>query len=228
MTSPKAACSDSFLSYVRPMTRVALLTRFLAWSLVLFASAVSIAWGHEPAPVGTKTKPVALATPSGLVSRVADRSVILHWEPVTAAGLAGYQVSRASSEAGPAEHHGVTVLDNHFVDFEVENNATYHYQVRTVDTAGRESPAAALHATPRVLDDAAFLDLVQHTAFDYFWYETNPHNGLVRDRSGAALSSIAAVGFGLSALTVLVPHAAASPNHTRTQPADCPGRRSVR
>ena len=39
--------------------------------------------------------------------------------------------------------------------------------------------------------------------FDYFWYETNPANGLIKDRSSdPSLSSIAAVGFGLSALTV--------------------------
>jgi hypothetical protein len=54
-----------------------------------------------------------------------------------------------------------------------------------------------------VLDDEAFLDLVQRTAFDYFWHEANPQNGLIKDRSSnASLSSIAAVGFGLSALTV--------------------------
>jgi hypothetical protein len=54
-----------------------------------------------------------------------------------------------------------------------------------------------------MLKDEAFLDLVQHTAFDYFWYEANPQNGLIKDRSSdTSVSSIAAVGFGLSALTV--------------------------
>jgi hypothetical protein len=76
--------------------------------------------------------------------------------------------------------------------------------VRAVDTAGRESQdSATISATPQVLDDEAFLDLVQRTAFDYFWYETNPENGLIKDRSNdPSRSSIAAVGFGLSALTV--------------------------
>jgi len=46
--------------------------------------------------------------------------------------------------------------------------------VRAVDTAGREShDSAMLNATPHVLPDEAFLDLVQRTAFDYFWYEAN-------------------------------------------------------
>jgi len=44
---------------------------------------------------------------------------------------------------------------------------------------------------------------VKQAAVDYFWYEANPENGLIRDRStkGSA-ASLAAVGFGLSALTV--------------------------
>ncbi len=58
-------------------------------------------------------------------------------------------------------------------------------------------------ALPDSLDDEAFINFVEATAFDYFWYEANPKNGLIKDRSttGSA-SSIAAVGFGLSALTV--------------------------
>jgi hypothetical protein len=140
----------------------------------------------------------------GLVKRVGDRSVILHWDPIVDAGLAGYHVYRGPSATGPFKQHSATLPGNHFVDFEVENDATYHYQVRAVDTDGQEShDAATISATPRVQNDAAFLDLVQRTAFDYFWYETNPENGLVKDRSSdPSLSSIAAVGFGLSALTV--------------------------
>ncbi|NNE34474.1 MAG: T9SS type A sorting domain-containing protein, partial [Rhodothermales bacterium] len=53
-------------------------------------------------------------------------------------------------------------------------------------------------------DDIAFIDEYQRLAFDYFWIEANPQNGLVKDRSRAtsSVSSIAAVGFGLSAYTV--------------------------
>jgi hypothetical protein len=83
---------------------------------------------------------------------------------------------------------------------------TYRYRVRAVDTSGRESPdSATISATPQLLDDEAFLDLVQRTGFDYFWYESNPANGLIKDRSSdPSLSSIAAVGFGLSSLTVAI------------------------
>jgi hypothetical protein len=52
-----------------------------------------------------------------------------------------------------------------------------------------------------------FLDYVQQTCFDYFWYEANPANGLVPDRSAnGSVCSIASVGFGLSAITIAVDH----------------------
>jgi hypothetical protein len=140
----------------------------------------------------------------GLVQRIGDRSVILHWDPVVDSGLAGYHVYRAPAATGLFEQHSGTLPTNHFVDFEVENQSTYRYRVRAVDTAGRESrDSATISAIPHVLDDVAFLDLVQRTAFDYFWYEANLANGLIKDRSRNLFpSSIAAVGFGLSSLTV--------------------------
>ncbi|MEX2089533.1 MAG: glucoamylase family protein [Bacteroidota bacterium] len=53
------------------------------------------------------------------------------------------------------------------------------------------------------LSTERLLDTLQYTAFRYFWNEANPANGLVKDRSApGAPASIAAVGFGLSALTI--------------------------
>src|SRR5215475_13891156 len=180
------------------------LTCCLALTFMLFALTVAAAWGQDPAGTITKTQDAAMAVPMGLVTRVGDRSVILHWDPVVDSGLAGYRVYRAPSAAKPFERHSVILPTNHFIDFDVENGATYHYSVRTVDITGGEShDSATISATPQVLNDEAFLDLVQRTAFDYFWYETNSQNGLIKDRSSdPSRSSIAAVGFGLSALTV--------------------------
>jgi hypothetical protein len=190
--------------YVQPLKRMVWLTHCLAWSLALFACTVGAAWGQDPSGVMAKTADAPLVVPMGLVSRVGDRSVILHWDPVVDARLAGYHVYRIPSPTGPVAPHAVTLPTNHFVDVAVENGTTYSYRVRAVDTAGRESPdSATIRATPHLLDDAAFLDLMQHTAFDYFWYEANPANGLINDRSSdPSVSSIAAVGFGLSALMV--------------------------
>lgn len=54
-------------------------------------------------------------------------------------------------------------------------------------------------------EDAAFLDRLERASFDYFWHEANPANGLVKDRSTPdSTCSIAATGFGLSAILVAI------------------------
>jgi len=55
--------------------------------------------------------------------------------------------------------------------------------------------------------DGDFLELLQASAFNYFWSEANPTNGLVRDRSTpTSFCSIAAVGFGLTAIGIGIDH----------------------
>jgi hypothetical protein len=61
---------------------------------------------------------------------------------------------------------------------------------------------AALDAQPppRVQSDEELLEHIERGAFEYFRLESNPANGLIRDRSTPrSKCSIAAVGFGLSA-----------------------------
>lgn len=55
---------------------------------------------------------------------------------------------------------------------------------------------------------AALLDTLQHSAFNFFWIEANPTNGLIRDRNapGSTFASIASVGFGLSAIPIGIDH----------------------
>ncbi|MCM8779464.1 MAG: hypothetical protein NC834_06780, partial [Candidatus Omnitrophica bacterium] len=58
------------------------------------------------------------------------------------------------------------------------------------------------------LEDDKFLELVQRKAFEFFWYEANPENGLVKDRANNfasddyKISSVASVGFGLTAICI--------------------------
>lgn len=68
--------------------------------------------------------------------------------------------------------------------------------------------ALCLRATPaRAIATEALLDTLQHSAFDYFWNEANPANGLVKDRNTAqSVCSIASTGFGLSAVCIGVDH----------------------
>jgi hypothetical protein len=56
--------------------------------------------------------------------------------------------------------------------------------------------------------DAALLDELEQASFEYFWHEADPVSGQVRDRAPAdgggtgTMSSIAATGFGLTALCI--------------------------
>ena len=56
--------------------------------------------------------------------------------------------------------------------------------------------------------DSALLDDLERVSFDYFWNESDPNTGLVRDRALAdggdkrLMGSIAATGFGLTALCI--------------------------
>jgi len=66
----------------------------------------------------------------------------------------------------------------------------------------------ALAAPAAAQSTAALLDTLQHSAFNFFWNEANPANGLIRDRNqpGSLFASIASVGFGLSAIPIGVDH----------------------
>ena len=67
----------------------------------------------------------------------------------------------------------------------------------TVATAPVASLAPAAKALPPLFED------LERRSFDYFWELGNPANGLVPDRwPSKSFSSIAAVGFGLTAYGV--------------------------
>jgi hypothetical protein len=65
------------------------------------------------------------------------------------------------------------------------------------------SGPAAPGATPPPAAQEAFLDTLQERTFRWFWETTNPQNGLVPDRwPTPSFSSVASVGFGLTAYAV--------------------------
>lgn len=70
--------------------------------------------------------------------------------------------------------------------------------------------AGAVFAAPaagQALTTPALLDTLQRTAFDFFWNEANPDNGLIKDRSAYwSPCSIAATGFGLTAICIGIDH----------------------
>ncbi len=156
---------------------------------------------------------LAIQAPSGLVSRAGDQSVVLHWDRNTEANLAGYRVYRSTTgDGGPFTLQNATLLTTPgFCDLtsKVINGQTNFYYVTAVDTGAQESlPSATLGALPHAFaSDDEFLEYVQQTSFDYFWYLANPANGLVPDRTATGSAcSIAAVGFGLTAIGIGVDH----------------------
>src|SRR5437763_1932986 len=74
----------------------------------------------------------------------------------------------------------------------------------TVSPSPGPSPARAYVATAR---ESAFLDTLSRRTFDFFWETTNPRNGLTPDRwPTKSFSSVAAVGFALTAYPIGVEH----------------------
>jgi len=155
---------------------------------------------------------VAITPPTGLVSRTGDRSIVLHWDKSGDANLAGYRVYRSSSSGGPFVVQSPNpVTSPGFCDLTVNvvNGQTNFYQVTAFTTTAQESlPSATLAAVPHVFaNDDEFLEYVQQTSFDYFWYLANPSNGLIVDRSTpTSPCSIAAVGFGLTSIGIGIDH----------------------
>jgi hypothetical protein len=153
---------------------------------------------------------LAIQPPTGFVSRTGDQSVVLHWEPVRESNLAGYRIYRSLSRDGSFALQNSSLVKNPgFCDLDVTNGQSYYYQVAAVTRASEESsPSTALEAFPHVFaGDDEFLEYVQQTSFDYFWYGANPTNGLIADRfPTVAPCSIAAVGFGLTAIGIGIDH----------------------
>jgi hypothetical protein len=156
---------------------------------------------------------LAIQAPTGVIGLAGDQSVVLHWDRSTDASLAGYHVYRSTTGAGgPFSLLNTSLLTGPgYCDLssKVFNGQTNFYYATAVDISSHESlPSVTLGALPHVFaSDDEFLDYVQQTCFDYFWYGANPANGLVPDRSATGSAcSIAAVGFGLTATGIAADH----------------------
>ncbi len=145
-----------------------------------------------------------------LVAYAGDQCTMLHWDRSHDANLLGYAVYRASSPAGPYAKVNVgTLASPGFADLAVTNGSAFSYVVRGVSTKPAEGPDSdTLTVTPRAFTtDNDFLDFLERASFAFFWYESNPDNGLIKDRStSTSASSIASVGFGLSSICIGVDH----------------------
>jgi hypothetical protein len=155
----------------------------------------------------------AVQAPVGLVSRTGDQSIVLHWDKGTDLDVSGYRVYRVLTNGGAFVllNPATLLASPGYCDLSASaiNGHTNYYYVTAVTTASQESqPSGVLAAAPHTFaDDDEFLDYLQQVSFDYFWYLGNPSNGLVPDRTATGSAcSIAAVGFGLSAIAVGIDH----------------------
>src|SRR5215510_870833 len=105
--------------YVPPMKCVMLLSRCLVLCLMLLTCTLGVAWRQGTLGIIMTTKDATLAVPTGLVKRVGDRSIVLHWDPIVDSHLAGYHVYRAPSATGPLAQPRGILPTNHFLDFDV-------------------------------------------------------------------------------------------------------------
>ena len=157
-----------------------------------------------PAAYTAETPPAA---PGGMIGRVGDRSITLHWNAI--ADAKRYRAYRRQSQNGDfTELPHSPVKTPSIADVQVQNGITYIYHVRAENEGGRSDPSELISLTPQSFkSDDDFLEYLQATAFDFFWFEANPANGLIRDRTQPTSPvSIAAVGFGLSAICIGVDH----------------------
>jgi TolB-like protein len=80
----------------------------------------------------------AFGGPVEVTKRSGNRSVQLLWEPPPGAVVAGYEVFRAASEAGPFSRLA-QVAKTEYVDETVEKDTPYYYKIRAYNDRGIQS-----------------------------------------------------------------------------------------
>lgn len=143
--------------------------------------------------------------PARLEARGHDSRIDLRWEPAAGPDIAGWNVYRAETPAGPWQKLNADPLQPPLTsDFLGANGLSRCYRVTTVGRDGGESaPSPAAQARTRAMSDEELLTSVQWAAFRYFWDWGHPASGLAReaDTSGDTCTT-GGTGFGLMAILV--------------------------
>jgi hypothetical protein len=97
---------------------------------------------------GTSSTPPA--NPTGLLATPGNAQVALAWNANVEAGLAGYDVYRATTAGGPfTKIDGSLVASPSYTDTTAANGTTYYYVVKAVNTASQSSgPSNEVSAKP--------------------------------------------------------------------------------
>jgi hypothetical protein len=143
--------------------------------------------------------------PNGLVATGHDSRIDLRWNPV--AGVTGYNVYRANSEAGPftklnAYVHRTSV----YSDFLGTNGSTKYYRVVSVCGGSESVPSGIVSAATYAMTDEQLLTSVEEATFRFFWDFGHPVSGLAREGynfdHGDDTCAIGGSGMGLMAICV--------------------------
>lgn len=133
-----------------------------------------------------------------------DEVVCVDWTPSPETDVVGYQVLRAVGQPDRFQplSNGWTGV-NRWVDRQVLNGEKYFYRVAAYDASGNTSaPSDFVEALPHFPSDDELLDLVSRGAFEFFLREHDPKTFLTKDKNTANTISVAATGFGLTALCI--------------------------
>ncbi len=155
-----------------------------------------------------------------------DGSAILRWDNPGDGDISSLTLYRRGTE----DEVFYTVANlppgiYNYVDLDLENGNSYEYILIPNYTESEYLPKGFLNEinsvavstiAPVAMTDEEFLDYLQHASLDFFWYEANPSNGLIKDRNTDwSPSSIASIGFGLTAICIGIDRGWISPDEGR-------------
>jgi hypothetical protein len=154
-----------------------------------------------------------------------DGSAILRWDIPVDGDTSSLTLYRRATEE--EVFYTVTKLAPgiyNYVDLDLENGKIYEYillpnytdEYLPKESLNEINSVAVSTVAPIDMTDEEFLDYLQHASLDFFWYEANPTNGLIKDRNTDwSPSSIASIGFGLTTICIGIDRGWISPDEGR-------------
>jgi hypothetical protein len=164
-------------------------------------SGYSLIAGIKISPFKGKLSP----PPAPVSCRVDNREdrLFITWPRTDDFTIIGFNVYRSEKNGSSEKINLRPVGREMFCDKNIKLNHSYSYRIAAVNAAGIESKLSpSTVVTISKLTDDQFMDMIQRACFKYFWNEADQQTGLVKDSSKSLHSSVAATGFGLTAMVI--------------------------
>jgi len=118
----------------------------------------------------------APSAPQNLITRIADKCVVLHWDVVDEPVVVGYYVYRKIADTGSfVQLNGLSTWMTGYADVDVDDGISYSYYVKSVNSTGQLSDSS-LHVSAVPLQSnnsnqpSAFIaQLCQSESLRYAW-----------------------------------------------------------